>query len=86
MFAEQPQHWARALWRAMEPTLLSAGLFNGIQKFQHSLDAIDIFLVPADSRALYYGVGLSGRGGNWVDLTVRRGSGADHPDGNHHLA
>jgi len=58
MFTEQPQHWARALWRAMVSTLLSAVLFNGIQKFQfqHSLDAIDIFLVPADSRALYYGV------------------------------
>jgi hypothetical protein len=42
----------------MVSTLLSAVLFNGIQKFQfqHSLDAIDIFLVPADSRALYYGV------------------------------
>src|SRR5208282_1011435 len=86
MFTEQPQHWARALWRAMVSTLLSAGLFNGIQKFQRLLDAIDIFLVPADTRALYYGVGLSGRGGNWVDLTVRRGSGVDRPDRNHHLA
>jgi hypothetical protein len=72
----------------MVSTLLSAGIFNGIQKFQfqHSLDAIDIFLVPRMVERSHYGVGLSGWGGNWVDLTVRRASGADHPDKNHHLA
>jgi hypothetical protein len=40
----------------------------------------------AESRALYYRVGLGGRGGNWVDGIARCGTEAIHRDENPHLA
>jgi hypothetical protein len=42
--------------------------------------------VSVDYRPLYYGAGLSGRGGNWVDGTSRQGTRPDPNDGKHHLA
>jgi hypothetical protein len=42
--------------------------------------------VSVDSRPLYYGAGLSGRGGNWVDATATQGTDRDIVDENHHLA
>jgi hypothetical protein len=42
--------------------------------------------VWVDSRPLYYGGGLSGRGGNWVDRSARQGTGQDPVDENPHLA
>ena len=44
-------------------------------------------LIPqCRSRPFYYGDGLGGRGGNWVDGTARRGTAAGHRDENPHLA
>jgi hypothetical protein len=37
------------------------------------------------SRALYYGGGLSGRAGNWVDGAVLEGTRRTYTDENHHL-
>ena len=39
-----------------------------------------------DSRALYYGDGLGGRGGIWADGTARQGSRVDYGDQIPHLA
>jgi len=51
------------------------------------LTSFNITLAPQSIvGALYYGAGLGGRAGNWVDGTAGYGTGVNHPDQDHHLA